>query len=202
METAFERDPENGCKGLRADAARNRQAILDAAAGMFAEHGTQLTLEQIAKAAGIGVGTIYRRFPTLDALIQELFGERIRWWAAHVSELAELALTSPWEAFEKYVLALADADGSDVAFAQILADPTHAETRFHDDYTRSLAGAELLLTRAIESGVVRDDLENSDLLHVQAALLGIVQNSRTGNSRSTTRFARILLDAFRPTTER
>ncbi|MBO2457520.1 TetR/AcrR family transcriptional regulator [Actinomadura violacea] len=68
------------------DAERNRRAILDTAAGMFAEQGMRLTLEQIAKAAGIGVGTIYRRFPTLDALIDELVGERIRWWADHVTE--------------------------------------------------------------------------------------------------------------------
>src|SRR6202167_4568457 len=60
---------------LRRDAEQNRQRLLDAAADVFAEHGLEASVEEIARAAGVGMGTLYRRFPTKDALIEELVHE-------------------------------------------------------------------------------------------------------------------------------
>ncbi|QKG27138.1 TetR/AcrR family transcriptional regulator [Actinomadura verrucosospora] len=187
----------SGRRVLRADAERNRQLILNTAAEMFAEHGMRLTLEQIAKAAGIGVGTIYRRFPTLDALIDELFGERIRWWADHVTKLADLAVTEPWESFRQYVLCLAEAHDCDAAYAQLLIEPVTGSPRFRDDHARSLRGARLLLARAREQGAVRGDLHDADLLHIQLAILGVVGASRSLGTQAAARFATLTLEACR-----
>src|SRR3954466_3762551 len=82
---------------LRADAERNRRRILDAAAELFAEKGLAVGLDEIARRAGVGVGTAYRRFASKDELVEALFEERI----AQVAQLAEDALEAddPWEGF-------------------------------------------------------------------------------------------------------
>src|SRR3954454_17041113 len=80
---------------LRADAERNRRRILDAAAELFAEKGLSVGLDEIARHAGVGVGTAYRRFATKDELIDALFEDRI----GEIGALAESALESddPWD---------------------------------------------------------------------------------------------------------
>jgi AcrR family transcriptional regulator len=76
---------------LRRDAARNRQRILRAAAEVFTEHGLQASLDDVARHAGVGVGTVYRRFPDKEALAEALFEERL----AALVGLAEQALAEP-----------------------------------------------------------------------------------------------------------
>src|SRR6188768_1525257 len=86
---------------LRSDAERNRQRILQAAEEVFAARGLDASLDDIAAAAGVGVGTVYRRFPDKDALIDALFEDKIR----RVHALAEAGLTEPdpWEALAGFM---------------------------------------------------------------------------------------------------
>ena len=76
---------------MRRDAERNRQRILAAAAEVFTERGLDATLDEVARAAGVGVGTVYRRFPDKESLIEELFRDRVD----AMVKLAEEALTEP-----------------------------------------------------------------------------------------------------------
>ncbi|WP_170184257.1 TetR/AcrR family transcriptional regulator [Glutamicibacter uratoxydans] len=159
---------------LRADAAKNKQIILDTARHLFASRGMEVTLEQVAAAAGLGVGTVYRRFPTVDKLIDELFGARFIDWAARVEDLTLRAEADPWGAFEAYLFALAEAQGCDAAFAQLLVEPLDGNCRFGEMHVQTIRGAQIILTRARDAGVVRADLSDEYLIHLQLAILGIV----------------------------
>src|ERR1700728_5125884 len=86
---------------LRRDAERNRQRILAAAADVFTERGLDATLDEVAKAAGVGIGTVYRRFPDKETLVSELFRERID----ALVTVAETACTAPdpWRGLVSYL---------------------------------------------------------------------------------------------------
>jgi len=83
-----------GERPLRRDAERNRQRILAAAAGVFTERGLDATLDDVARAAGVGIGTVYRRFPDKDSLVSELFRDRIDALVTVAEEACEAA--DPW----------------------------------------------------------------------------------------------------------
>ena len=89
---------------IQTDAERNRQAIICAAGSVFAEHGTAVTLEHIADVAGVGVGTIYRRFPTIDDLVAVVLEEKMRRYADRTEEAAMASVDAPWEAFRDWEL--------------------------------------------------------------------------------------------------
>ena len=90
-----------GERPLRRDAERNRQRILAAAAEVFTERGLDATLDEVARAAGVGVGTVYRRFPDKEALVEELFRDRID----ALVTVAEQACTDPdpWQGLVSYL---------------------------------------------------------------------------------------------------
>src|SRR6201996_3844948 len=90
-----------GERRLRRDAERNRQRILAAAAEVFTEHGLDATLDEVARAAGVGVGTVYRRFPDKESLVAELFRERVD----ALVTVAEEACTArdPWQGLVTYL---------------------------------------------------------------------------------------------------
>src|SRR3954465_15112387 len=96
---------------LRADAERNRQRILAAAASVFADRGLEVSLDDIAAAAGVGVGTVYRRFPDKDALIHALFEKKI----AALEELTQdaLAMEDPWEGFIHFMRGMSRSHAKD-----------------------------------------------------------------------------------------
>ena len=83
--------PASGARPLRRDAERNRQRILAAAAEVFNERGLDVSLDEIARHAGVGVGTVYRRFSTKEELVEALFMERL----GAVAAIAEQALKAP-----------------------------------------------------------------------------------------------------------
>src|SRR5215813_10673364 len=103
---------------LRKDAARNRERILAAAAEVFAERGLHVTLDDIARHAGVGVGTVYRRFADKDALIDALFDERL----AQFSRLAEeaLACDSPFTGFELFLSSALEQQAADRGLRELV----------------------------------------------------------------------------------
>ena len=86
---------------LRADAARNRQRVLTAAAQVFAERGLDVSLDEVAQAAGVGVGTVYRRFPNKEALVDALFEDKVENMVV-LARQAE-AFEDPWEGFVYFI---------------------------------------------------------------------------------------------------
>ena len=86
---------------LRADAARNRQRVLDAAATVFAQRGLEASLDDVAACAGVGVGTVYRRFPNKEALVEALFEGKVAGMVTLAREAAEFE--DPWEGFVHFL---------------------------------------------------------------------------------------------------
>src|SRR3954452_19376174 len=103
---------------LRADAARNREAIVEAARAVFAEQGLDAPLDEIAKRAGTGNATLYRRFPTRGDLIAAVFAERMGDHLAAVERA--LAHEDPWEGFASYVQAVTSMQTRDHGIADLV----------------------------------------------------------------------------------
>ena len=106
---------------LRADARRNRARIVEAARELFAEHGLDAQIDDIAEQAEVGVGTLYRHFPTKDDLVAALAAEHF----AALAELARecIAMEDPWDAFETYMRGSAEIHSADLALSEASAEP-------------------------------------------------------------------------------
>jgi AcrR family transcriptional regulator len=182
---------------LRADAERNRQSILCAAASVFASEGVDVTLERIANVAGVGVGTIYRRFPTIDLLLATVFEEKMSAYADHTEAAAHRALTAPWEAFRDYVLYILEQQANDVAFSDVILDPRRGTELFRRQMNRALTASIVLVDRAKASGAVRADFDHSDLYLMMNANAGLVHATRRSAPEAWKRLGQYLLQSFR-----
>src|SRR5438270_7691404 len=116
---AGERMPRDDAdvRPLRRDAERNRQRILAAAAEVFTERGLDASLDEVARAARVGIGTVYRRFPDKEALIRELFRERIDTLVTVAEQCCTVA--DPWQGLASYLEYAASAMASDLALRQL-----------------------------------------------------------------------------------
>jgi AcrR family transcriptional regulator len=177
---------------LRADAERNRSRILDAAAELFAEKGLAVGLDEIARHAGVGVGTVYRRFANKDELVEALFEERI----AQVAQLAEEALDAedPWEGFATFFERTVGLHVANRAVKELMF--THGEAYERVAEARARIGPLVaeIIRRAQASGELRADLELSDVPMFQFAL-----SDAGGKAGGETwrRYVRIVLDGLR-----
>src|SRR5215217_7526049 len=146
---------------LRADAERNRERILDAAREVFADRGLDVTLDEIARHAGVGVGTAYRRFPNKDALIEAMMVERI----GELGAIARQCLDEPdpWRGiagFFEQALALMTADRG---LKDVLFSPGRGRERVAHARGALAPIVEQLVQRAVAAGAVRAELSTSDV---------------------------------------
>ena len=150
---------------LRADAERNRQSLLDAARTAFARDGAASSLEDIARSAGVGIGTLYRHFPTRDALIEEVYRHALGQLAEAADRLS--ASETPAEALRKWLLVFVDYISTKRLMADALSSLAGGPAEL---YASSGAGQKMLdgverLTREAEaSGEIRLTLAPMDLL--------------------------------------
>jgi AcrR family transcriptional regulator len=156
---------------LRADAERNRARILTAAAEVFAERGLDASLDDIAAAAGVGVGTVYRRFPDKDVLIDALFEEKIDRARRLAHEALELE--DPWEGFVLFMRGMCAMHAADRGFKEALLSRDRGLERVATARDAIAPVAIQVLRRAQEAGAVRDDLGTFDvpLLHLCVGLI-------------------------------
>jgi AcrR family transcriptional regulator len=148
---------------LRADAERNRRRILDAAATVLAAQGLGAGVDAVAREAGVGVGTIYRRFPTKEALLQAVIADRVERVQQELTEVA--AIEDPWAAFVAAAEALAGNVARDVGFFQVLQEARDRMPAVTDHARRCMVQAVgPILRRGQEAGAVRDDLVPIDVL--------------------------------------
>jgi len=156
---------------LRADAERNRERILSAAAEVFAERGLDVSMDDVAAAAGVGVGTVYRRFPDKDALIDALFEEKI----GHAAQLARdaLELDDPWEAWTTFMRAMCAMNAADRGFKEALLSRDRGHERVAAARNTIAPVAMELLERAQRAGAVREDLGTYDvpMMHLCVGLI-------------------------------
>ncbi|MFV0407140.1 MAG: TetR/AcrR family transcriptional regulator [Propioniciclava sp.] len=180
---------------LRADAQRNRQAIICAAARVFAAQGTSVTLEHIAETAGVGVGTIYRRFSSVDELASVVLEAKMTQVAEHTERNAERALSQPWEAFRDQVHFLLDQQADDVALGEVILDPRATTDGFQAQVRRTFDAATLLVERVQAAGAIRPDFDASDLYLLLHAGAGLIRGQAPCAARE--RLREYLLQAFR-----
>jgi len=186
---------------LRADAARNRTRILDAAAATFAESGTEASLEEVARRADVGIGTLYRHFPTRASLIEQVYRSR-------VDELCEtaqalLATLPPLEALEEWVLSftayVGQKRGMVAALRAALGDePT---TVFSDTHDKLSDAGTLLLDAARRDGAIRGDIAPMDLLRAVSGVCMVGADAGQGDpaerAAQTKRMLNLVLDGLR-----
>jgi AcrR family transcriptional regulator len=171
----------------RADAQRNRERILEVAKQEFARSGANTSLDDIAKQTGVGPGTLYRHFPTREALLEAVYRTELEKLAAAGGKLSESM--APIEALRKWLLLFVDAIAAKKLIAPALntlvGDP---KKKFESSYVMVNEAIRGLVKRAVESGDLREDLDPMDLLH---ALVGV---SHVSNSPEWEQSARRLVD--------
>ncbi len=182
---------------MRADAQRNYAKLLGAASAVFLEHGADdVSLEEIARRAGVGIGTLYRHFPTRQALLEAVYRDQVEALRARGEEL--LGSRSPGEAFAAWLRALA-------AFASTKRSLTSAllATFGKDSELLSSCGrvicdsAEALLADAQQAGVVRPDVDARDLIRLVHGVSIATERAPTDPGQAE-RMLALILDGLRP----
>jgi AcrR family transcriptional regulator len=187
-------EPTIVTRRLRADAVRNRARVLEAARAAFAEHGAEAQIEDVARRAGVGVGTVYRHFPTKQALAEALIEERFDNTIAFVRELVEQD-DDPWRAIERCFEYCAATQERDRAWAAVLSLMAGGMMGPREHQMRELlALEEQLIKRARAAGVVREDLTAADMPALFCALGSVV----LAGGRNWRRYLDLLLDGLRP----
>jgi AcrR family transcriptional regulator len=181
---------------LRKDAARNRERILAAAGEVFAARGLDVTLDDIAHHAGVGVGTVYRRFDDKEQLIDALFEQRI----AAVATSAEEALRvdDPWLALEGFLVRTLEEQSRDCGLREIVFEGQHGRQRVARARERLEPLVLELVERAHGSGQLRADVVAEDIRIVQKMLCGVMDMTRGVSDDAWRRYLTLILDGLRP----
>jgi AcrR family transcriptional regulator len=181
---------------LRKDAERNRLRILEAAGKVFAERGLGVTLDDIAREAGVGVGTVYRRFPDKGSLIDALFAQRIE----TLCDIAGEALEIPdaWEALVFYFEKGSKLQALDRGLKELLSCSTHGGDPVAQAKVRLRALVTALFDRAKAARVLREDVEPLDSPLIAMMLGTVMDRSREVEPELWRRYLGIVLDGLRP----
>ncbi len=179
----------------RTDAQRNRERILEVAKDAFTRRGASASLDDIAKEAGVGAGTLYRHFPTRDALIEAVYHTEVGKLAAAERKFAEAM--PPIEALRAWMLLFVDYIATKQIIAPVLNTFVGGPSKLYESSREQIQGAiDGLVKRAIKSGDIRKDLDPFDLLR---ALIGVSNVSSTPDwQQSAKRLVDILITGSRP----
>jgi AcrR family transcriptional regulator len=178
----------------RADSARNRQLLIEAAKAAFSQVGLDVSLEEVARRAGVGIGTLYRHFPTREAVVEAVYRREVEHLAEAVPQLLQ---TSPaGEALHQWMHLFVDYFATKRIIAPSLATAVARTPALRATSSELISGAlSTLVKRAIASGDVRQDIDPSDLLR---AMIGVSYgNPDAGWEASARRLIDILMDGLR-----
>ncbi len=180
---------------LRTDAQQNRERILEAAKEAFARSGATASLDDIAKQAGVGAGTLYRHFPTRDALLEAVYRTEVERLAAAERKFAQAM--PPVKALRAWMLLFVDYIATKQIIAPALNTLVEGPSKVYEASRTQITGAiEALVERAIASGDIRRDLEPFDLLR---ALIGVSNVASSPDwKQSARRLVDILIAGSRP----
>jgi AcrR family transcriptional regulator len=178
-------------KPLRADARRNRERIVEAARKVFAKQGADAQIDDIARAAGVGVGTVYRHFPHKEALMGELVAAKFRAFADNAERA--LLVDDPWEAFAGVLRTNAELCVRDLGVQQALAREPAAWALATLELTRLNDLATQLIVRGQEAGVLRADMVVDDIPMLMCGLSATM----TVPGHDWRRHLEIILDGLR-----
>ncbi|MCU1480226.1 MAG: TetR family transcriptional regulator [Subtercola sp.] len=180
---------------LRADAEDNRQRVLEAARELFSERGLDVPMRMIARRAGVGPATLYRRFPTKQSLVDEAFTDELRSCQTIVAEAC--ADTDPWRGFCSFLFRIGELNarnqGFTDAFMSTFRDSVDIAAH-RQGILRSLAA---LCRRAQQAGTMRSDLVLDDVVLVLMAGRGISAPTVDARIAAARRFSALAIEAFR-----
>ncbi|MEV0697680.1 helix-turn-helix domain-containing protein [Saccharopolyspora sp. NPDC050389] len=187
----------SGERRLRADAQRNVERLVDAAREVFAQRGVDVPLDDIARRAGVGNATLYRRFPTRQALLQAVYRDHLEQVGARAQDL--LASTAPAEALATWLLELVRDGSSSRGFTATLKTALHGEGA-DAAWCRSLVhnAAEQLLARAQQTGAVRPDVTAIQLLKLANGIAFSTEHEPDAD-RQAEQLLSLTLTGLRPT---
>ncbi len=179
----------------RVDAQRNRERLLEIAKEAFTRSGANVSLDEVARQAGVGAGTLYRHFPTRDALLEAVYRTEVERLAAAERKFADTL--SPIEALRAWMLLFVDYIAAKQIIAPTLNTLVGGVSKLFEATGDQVKGAiRALVKRAIESGDIRPDLDPLDLLR---ALIGVSNvASGPGWQQSARRLVDILITGSRP----
>jgi AcrR family transcriptional regulator len=182
---------------LRRDAERNRARILESARELFAERGLAVTLDDIARHAGLGVGTVYRRFSSRDALIDALFEERMVEIVALVDEA--LADEDPWRGLVGFLERLVALQAGDRGLKEALLGTTEGRERVRRVREQMRPRGEELIRRAHAAGALRPDFDAVDLALLQLMVGAVADVAPSDRPDLWRRYLTLMLDGLRAT---
>lgn len=181
---------------LRRDAELNRQRILRAAADVFTARGLQASLDDVARQAGVGVGTVYRRFPDKESLAEALFEERI----GALVGLAEqgLADPDPWHGLVEFLYAAGGVLATDRGLREILLYATYGKDRVERAKSHMQPAVTALVGRAKRAGQVRADIEPTDIPFIEFMLSAAAEYAADVRPGIWLRYLTLIIDGLRP----
>lgn len=182
---------------LRVDAERNRRRIVEAATTAFAERGLDVSLEDVADSAGVGIATLYRRFPSRDHLIAACFERRLEDYARLADEA--LAAADAWTGFVSYVEGICSMQAADRGLKDVLTRTFPNARALEGHRRRGYALSVRLIERAKAEGSLRADLATEDLVVLLMANAGVVQGCGDAAPDTWKRFVALMLDGCRNT---
>jgi AcrR family transcriptional regulator len=186
---------EDRDRPLRRDAERNRRRILEAAAEEFAERGLAVTMDDIAHRAGVGVGTVYRRFPDKELLIEALLEDRIAEFVARGEQA--LQADDPWEALIGFLEYVLDLQAADRGVKDLMLSTAHGQARIAHVRARLAPIGDALVERAQRSGRLRPDIRGTDLPLFSFMVGAIVDFTRDVEPDAWRRMFAIVIDGLR-----
>jgi AcrR family transcriptional regulator len=181
---------------LRRDAERNRQRILTAASEVFNERGLDVSLDEIARYAGVGVGTVYRRFRTKEELVEALFMDRLDSVAALAEEAFEAP--DPWSGLVSFMERMAEMMAGDLGLRQMLMFATYGQDLVAVARQRNAPLVRRLVERAQAAGQLRADLRPTDVPFIVFMLTEATQLTQAASADIWRRYLTLILDGMRP----
>jgi AcrR family transcriptional regulator len=180
---------------LRKDAERNRQRLLAAAGELFARRGLDVTLNDVAHHAGVGVGTAYRRWANKEQLIDELFAQRLDEHAA----LARQALDDPdaWHGLTSFMQQSLRMQLEDRGLNELINNPALGQDLVNQARDRNAPLINAIVERAKAAGHLRPEFEGTDLVFIQIALTALAQRTRDTDPGLYRRYLTMFLDGVR-----
>ena len=190
----MEPDTSKSRRKPRVDSIRNRERLLEAATEIFSAGGPQASLEAVARKAGVGIGTLYRHFPTRDALFEAVYRHEVDLLGDLAERLAKVE--APVEALKTWLQANVRLVATKKGMIEALQLAAHGSSELKAySYDRMIGAIRLLLDRAVKAGEVRGDVPPEDLLRT---LVGIYYSQGTGDWQPTAlRMVDVFVDGLR-----
>jgi AcrR family transcriptional regulator len=173
---------------------RNHERILGAAAELFARHGVETSLDEVAAAAGVGVGTVYRHFATKDALLDELFEGTV----AELVLISDEALANPdpWAGFVHFVESVAEAFATNRALEDVLRQANRGRERLAAAREQLAAPVTTLVERAKAGGQLPSDFQPADVALIHAMVIAVIRDTEETRPGLWRRYFALILDGL------